>query len=145
VARTRVSTSTPAHRGVAVIAAALCLLLAWQLSERRADERTLRAANEAGAAGDYPRALRLARSLTDGTTAADARFVEAQVQLRRGNLRAARRALERSLRARPNDWRARRDYASVLLVLGERRLARRQYARSRSLNPRQPPNRLFDG
>ncbi len=123
--------------------AALCALVALSLYDRRADERTLRAANEAGAAGDYREALRLARTLTEGTTAADARYVEAQVRLRQSRFAEARTALEAAIRERPSDWRARRDLAGVLLFLGDRSAARREYARALAQNPRQEPLPVF--
>lgn len=144
----RTSTSheaVPRQRVLAVVVAVLCAATAWQLDERRQDERTLRQANEAGSRGDLDRALALAASLRDGTTAADARYVEAQAHLGRRDLPAARAALEAAIRARPNDWRARRDLALVLLVTGERGLARRQYARALGLNPRMPRLTFFDG
>lgn len=125
--------------------AALCALVALQLAGRRADEHTLRDANEAGAAGRYDEARELARTLTDGTVAADARFLEAQIALRQSRFREARRALVRAIEQRPNDWRARRDLAAVLLFLGDRSAARAQYGRALALNPRMPPLLAFSG
>lgn len=121
---------------LAVAVSVLCAVVAWQLQDRRADERDLRAANVAGAAGRFDEATRLASGLREGTTAADAWYLRAQVALISGNLRGARTALDRSIARRPNDWRALRDLATVLQRLGDDRGAGTAYARAIALNPR---------
>jgi Flp pilus assembly protein TadD len=117
----------------------LCALVAVQLSGRRDDERTLRAANEAGAAGRYEQAGKLAARLTDGTTAPDAWMVRATVAIREGRLDSAERALRRAIELRPNDWRVHRDLAAVLALLGDQRAAFREFSRAGELNPKMPP------
>lgn len=128
---------------VAVVLALLCALLALQLAARWGDERNLRRANEAGAAGRLDEARRLAAEITDGTAAADAWYVRANAAAAQSRFADAQRGLREVLRRRPNDWRARRDLASVLLLLGRRDLARGEYERALGLNPRMPPLLAF--
>lgn len=130
---------TRASSVIAGIAAIFCALVALQLFDRLGDERTLRAANEAGANGQLDRATRLAAQLTDGTTAADAWMVRAGVAVSEGRLGSAARALRRSLELRPNDWRARRDLATVLAMQGALRAAFVEFSRAGELNPGMPP------
>ena len=124
---------------IAGIAAIFCALVALQLFDRLEDERTLRAANEAGSSGQLGRAKRLASQLTDGTTAADAWMIRASVAVIEGRPASAARALRRSLELRPNDWRARRDLAAVLAIQGASRAAFVEFARAGELNPGMPP------
>lgn len=121
-----------------------CVLVAVQLVERRDDERTLRAANVAGADGRYDTVRRLAATLTTGTTAADAWYLRATVAVLDGRLESAVTALRRSLQQRPNDWRARRDLAALMVLLGDRRGAFAEYSRAARLNPGMPPLPPFD-
>lgn len=139
-----VTTSTRRRQGwVALAVAVVCALTALQLATRREDERTLRQANEAGSAGRYEEAARLAAGLRDGTTEADARVVEAGAAFARSRFTEARTALLEAVRLRPNDWQARRDLAAVLLQLGDRRAAREQYGQALALNPRMRPLPAF--
>lgn len=139
------SPRAPASPWMAALVAVFCALVAIQLWERRDDERTLRAANEAGTAGRYEQARKLASTLTDGTTAADAWMLRASVAAREGRLESAERALRRALELRPNDWRAHRDLAAVLVLLEERRAAFTEFSRAAELNPKMPPLGNFGG
>ena len=136
-------TARRSQTAVAVLLALLCALLALQLAARWDDERTLRRANEAGGAGRLDDARRLAAEITDGTAAADAWYVRANAAAAQSRFADARRGLQEVLRRRPNDWRAHRDLASVLLLLGRRDLARTAYERALGLNPRMPPLLAF--
>lgn len=124
---------------LAGVVALFCALVALQLFDRRQDERTLRAANEAGATGQLDLAKRLAAQLTEGTTAADAWMIRASVAVSEGRLASAARALRRALELRPNDWRARRDLATVLALQGASRAAFVEFSRAAKLNPKMPP------
>jgi len=130
-------------RWAALAASVLCVFLALALYERRDDERTLRQANEAGAAGHDDQARRLAATLTEGTTAADAWLVRANIALREGRLSSAEAALRRSLEQRPSDWRAYRDLATVLYFQGDSRGAFEAFSRAAELNPKMPPLGAF--
>jgi Flp pilus assembly protein TadD len=55
-----------------------------------------------------------------------------------GRLAQARRAFQVAVRRDPNNWVLQRDYAGVLLALGERAKARARMSRARALNPRMP-------
>lgn len=132
----------PAWTGFAIAAA--CVLVAVGLLGRRADEVTLREANVAGSAGQLGRARQLAQALTDGTTAADAWGVRAQVATLQRRFPSAVTALRRELALRPNDWQARRELAQALQATGQAAEARREYARAKALNPRQEPLFPFD-
>ena len=56
--------------------------------------------------------------------------------LNRGELRPARAALRAAVLRDPNNWVLQRDYAIVLLRLGERQAARERMGRAQALNPR---------
>ena len=55
-----------------------------------------------------------------------------------GRLEPARRAFQMAARRDPNNWVLQREYAEVLLALGERAKARARISRARALNPRMP-------
>lgn len=55
-----------------------------------------------------------------------------------GRLEPARQAFQIAVRRDPNNWVLQRDYAGVLLRLGERAKARARMSRARALNPRMP-------
>jgi Flp pilus assembly protein TadD len=55
-----------------------------------------------------------------------------------GRLQQARRELQIAARRDPNNWVLQRDYATVLLRLGERSKARARMSRAKALNPRMP-------
>lgn len=123
----------------AVAVGAVCAAVGVGLLQRGEAEHTLRAANVAGGAGQLDEARRLAASVTDGTTAAGAWGVRAEVALRQERYSSATTALRRSLALRPNDWQARRDLTAALLLTGNAADARAEFARSLALNPRQRP------
>ncbi len=128
------------HRRVAAtLVGGVCLLVGVILFQRADSEATLRAANLAGGAGQLDEARRLAADVTDGTTAADAWAVRAEVALQQQRYSSAVTALRRSLSLRPNDWQARRDLAAALLLTGRAETSRTEFARSLALNPRQRP------
>lgn len=53
-----------------------------------------------------------------------------------GRLEPARRAFQSAARRDPNNWVLQREYARVLLALGERAKARARMSRATALNPR---------
>ena len=52
-----------------------------------------------------------------------------------GRLEPARQAFQTAVRRDPNNWILQRDYADVLLALGERTKARARMSRAKALNP----------
>ena len=62
-----------------------------------------------------------------------------------GRLPAARTAFQTAARRDPNNWVLQRDYAGVLLRLGERAKARARMSRAKALNPRMRLPRGFVG
>jgi len=57
---------------------------------------------------------------------------------RRGQFKLSRAAFQKAARRDPNNWVLQRDYAIVLLRLGQRAKAQARMRRARSLNPRMP-------
>ena len=53
-------------------------------------------------------------------------------------LGASSREFQAALKGDPRNWRVRRDWARVLLALGDRRAAQAQMALALALNPRMP-------
>ena len=137
-ARTR--TSRLMRRRLPAFAAALvCALIAVYLGLGARDEGHVRRANEAGARGDFARALREADAVTRAPAKASALVVKARAYTYADDLRRADRAWAAAVARSPNDWQIQYEWARALGRLGGDIVkAQRIYARARELNPRLP-------
>lgn len=73
-----------------------------------------------------------------GETAGRAAALRGYAYRDMGRLQAARRAFQTAVRRDPNNWVLQREYAVVLLRLGERAKAQARMSRAKALNPRMP-------
>jgi len=74
----------------------------------------------------------------DGEIDRRAETVRGYAYLASGRPGPARKALQAAVRRDPNNWVLQRDYALVLLRLGDRAKARARMSRAKALNPRMP-------
>jgi Flp pilus assembly protein TadD len=119
------------HAAIALVCAVLGISL---LAAGRDESRLQRA-------GDDLRAGRSAAALGEvdglgGDAGARAEATRGYAHLGLGELDAARSALRAAVRRDPNNWVLQRDYAILLLRVGDRRAARERMGRARALNPR---------
>lgn len=113
----------------------VCAVLGAYLAVSSRGEAALARANAALLAGNHSEALSELEGV-DGELAGRASAVRGYAYFRRGQLRPARAALQKAARRDPNNWVVQRDYAIVLLRLGERPKARARMRRALALNPR---------
>lgn len=125
------------HRLVAAAVVGAALLATAYLLDARDGELALRDATRALSENRPQDALEDARRAGDGATVEGrAAGLAAAARLRMGDLRGATSDLERAVRARPNDWRLRRDLATAYAATGRVDDARAQAVRTLELNPR---------
>jgi Flp pilus assembly protein TadD len=118
------------------IAVALaCAVLGVWLAGASGDEARLQRAGDDVAAGRSAEALAELDGL-DGDAADRAAAVRGYAQLGAGRLKRARSDLRAAVQRDPNNWLLQRDYAVVLLRVGERARARARMSRALALNPR---------
>ena len=115
--------------------ALVCAVLGIYLGAASGDEGRLRQADADLRAGREADALEELSGLK-GETAQRAQTVRGYAHLARGELDPARTALRAAVLRDPNNWVLQRDYAIVLLRLGERLGARERMGRAKALNPR---------
>lgn len=120
-----------------VAVALVCALLGVYLAASSRDEARLGRANADVLAGRDTQALAELDGL-GGEAGRRAAALRGYAEFGRGRLRPARVALQKAARRDPNNWVLQRDYAIVLLGLGERSKARARMRRARALNPRMP-------
>ena len=129
---------------IAVVALALlCLSLGVYLAVSSRQEGRLDRAAADLAAGRNADALRELEGL-DGEAGRRAAALRGRAYRNSGRLDAARREFQTAARRDPNNWVLQREYARVLLALGERAKARARMSRAKALNPRMvlPPGFL---
>ena len=115
----------------------VCAVLGAYLAVSSRGEASLARANAALLAGNHAEALSELEGL-EGEHAGRASAVRGHAYFGLGQLRPARAALQKAARRDPNNWFLQRDYAIVLLRLGERPKARARMRRALALNPRMP-------
>jgi len=113
----------------------VCVVLGVHLAASSRGEARLARANAAVLAGNHARALTELEGL-DGEVGRRASAVRGYAHFGMGQLRRARAELQKAARRDPNNWVMQRDYAIVLLRLGERPKARARMRRAVALNPR---------
>lgn len=118
-----------------VAIAIVCAVLGGYLAVRSRGETRLARANAAVLAGKPAQALNELEGV-DGELAQRAASTRGYAHFGMGQLRAARAELQKAARRDPNNWVVQRDYAIVLLRLGERPKARARMRRALALNPR---------
>lgn len=124
-------------RLAAVALALVCAVFGVYLAVSSRGEAALERAQSDLAAGRESAALAELDGL-DGEIGARAAALRAHAYRDSGRLRPARQALQTAVRRDPNNWLLQRDYAVVLLALGERAKARARMSRATALNPRMP-------
>lgn len=123
-------------RLAAIGAAAVCVFAALYLTQQRREAGRVQAASEAGSAGEYGTALRLAGEVSDPPHDAEALRIRAYALIYLSRFAAASQAFGAAVARNPNDWVLHRDWAIVLRFLGKRSLSRREISRALALNPR---------
>ena len=118
---------------VAVVCASLGLYLA--VSSR--DEARFGRANADVIAGRNADALAELNGLS-GESANRAAALRGRAYRNSGQLEPARRSFQMAVRRDPNNWVLQREYAQVLLALGQRAKAKARMSRAKALNPRMP-------
>jgi predicted Zn-dependent protease len=118
---------------VALVCASLGVYLAIG---SRAEER-LAAATGDVIAGRDAEALAELEGL-EGEAGLRAAALRGRAYRNSGRLEEARRAFQTAVRRDPNSWLLQREYAQVLLALGDRAKARARMSRAKALNPRMP-------
>lgn len=113
----------------------VCVVLGVHLAVSSRGEGRSGRANAAVLAGNHARALTELEGL-DGEVGRRASAVRGYAYFGTGQLRRARAELQKAARRDPNNWVLQRDYAIVLLRLGERPKARARMRRAVALNPR---------
>jgi len=114
--------------------ALVCAALGFYLAVAGGVEAHLGRANADLLAGRDAEALAELDGL-EGESARRAAALRGRAHLGLGQLRRARRALQQAARRDPNNWALQRDYAIVLLRLGQRAKAKARMRRARALNP----------
>ena len=120
-----------------VAVALVCASLGVYLAVSSRGEARLARANADLAAGRNADALAELEPL-DGEIGRRAAALRGYAHRDSGRLQAAREAFQIAARRDPNNWVLQRDYAGVLLRLGERAKARARMSRAKALNPRMP-------
>lgn len=123
---------------IASVAIALvCASLGIYLAVSSRGEGRLDRAGADLLAGRNAEALRELEGL-EGESGSRAAALRGRAFRNSGRLEQARREFQTAARRDPNNWVLQRDYARVLLALGERTKARARMSRARALNPRMP-------
>jgi len=125
-----------------VAVALVCALLGLYLAISSRGEARLGRASADLVAGRNAEALAELKGL-EGQNAGRAAALRGRALRDSGRLAPARRAFQVAARRDPNNWVLQREYASVLLSVGERAKARARMSRSKALNPRMPLPRGF--
>jgi len=120
-----------------VAVALVCASLGIHLGISSGSEARLGRANADLLAGRNAEALTELEGLGK-ETGRRAAALRARAHRNSGRWGPARREFETAVRRDPNNWVLQRDYASVLLRLGERSKARARMSRAKALNPRMP-------
>jgi len=118
-----------------IVLALLCGVFAVYLALSGRREATLQRAQADLVAGRSAEALAELKDVegeTDGRAAALRGYAYRDI----GRLEPARRAFQTAARRDPNNWVLQREYARILLRLGERSKARARMSRAKALNPR---------
>jgi Flp pilus assembly protein TadD len=115
--------------------ALVCASLGVYLAVSSRGEARLGRANADLVAGRHADALAELAGL-GGETGRRAAALRGYAYRESGQLPRARRAFQIAVRRDPNNWVLQRDYAGVLLALGERAKARARMTKARALNPR---------
>jgi len=124
-----------ATRSSFVAVALVCASLGIYLAVSSRGEARLSHAHAQLLAGRNDEALdELAR--LEGEAGLRAATLRGRAYRNSGRLGPARRAFQTAVRRDPNNWVLQREYAVVLLRLGERAKARARMSRARALNPR---------
>jgi len=118
-----------------VAVALVCASLGVYLAVSSHGESRLDHANAHLLAGRDAEALAELEGL-EGETALRAAALRGRALRNSGRLEAAREELQTAARRDPNNWVLQREYAGVLLALGDRAKARARMSRAKALNPR---------
>lgn len=118
-----------------VAVALVCAVLGIYLAVRSGDEARLDRANGHVLANRHVEALAELEGL-EGEADRRAAGLRGYAFLGMGQLRRSRDAFRLALRRDPSNWVLQRDYAIVLLRLGERAQAQARMRTARALNPR---------
>ena len=123
--------------------ALLCLSLGLYLAVSSRAEGRLDRASENLVEGRTADALQELEAL-EGEAALRAAALRGRAYRNSGRLEEARREFQMAARRDPNNWVLQREYARVLLSIGERARARARMSRAKALNPRMvlPPGFL---
>ena len=124
-----------ASRLVPVAVAVVCAVLGVYLAMSSRGEARLHRADAHVLAGRNTAALAKLKGL-DGEYERRAWVLRGYAYFGTGRLERARVELQKAVRRDPNNWVLQRDYAIVLLRLGERPKARARMRRAVALNPR---------
>lgn len=117
--------------------ALVCLLLGGFLAVSSRDEARLGRANADLVAGRNAEALAELDGV-DGEAGRRAAALRGYAYRNSGQLERARQAFQQAVRRDPNNWVLQREYAGVLLRVGERAKARARMSRAKALSPRMP-------
>lgn len=118
-----------------VVVALVCAMLGIYLAANSGEEARLGRANADVLAGRGSEALAELEGL-GGEAGRRAAAPRGYAYLEVGKLERSRAAFQQAARRDPNNWVLQRDYAIVLLRLGERAKAQARMRRARGLNPR---------
>ena len=118
-----------------VLVALLCAALGVHLAITSSSEAALQRAQAALLDGHEAAALAELDGL-DGEAGRRAAALRGYAHRAAGRLQPARLAFQTAARRDPNNWVLQREYARVLLALGERAKARARMSRAKALNPR---------
>ena len=120
-----------------VLVALVCALLGIYLAVSSRGEARLDRANGDLVAGHNAEALAELEGLK-GEAGSRAAALRGRAYRDSGRREQARRAFQTAVRRDPNNWFLQREYAAVLLALGQRAKARARMSRAKALNPRMP-------
>ena len=120
-----------------VAVAVICASLGIYLAVSAGGESRLERANAELLAGRNAEALDELGGI-EGEMGLRAAALRGRALRNSGRLDEARREFQTAVRRDPNNWALQREYAGVLLALGERAKARASMSRAKSLNPRMP-------
>ena len=115
--------------------ALVCASLGVYLAISSRGEARLGSANVNLLAGRNAEALAELEAL-EGEAGLRAAALRGRAYRNSGRLKPARRAFQTAVRRDPYNWILQREYAIVLLALGERAKARARMSRAKALNPR---------
>jgi Flp pilus assembly protein TadD len=118
-----------------VAVALVCALLGAYLAISSRSEERLDRANGHVIAGREAEALAELEEL-EGEAVLRGAALRGRAYRNSGRLEAARKEFQKAARRDPNNWVLQREYADVLLALGQRTKARARMSRAKALNPR---------